>query len=301
MKYREWLEQWLFLVKPSIKQCTYERYTSVVKIHLKPNLGEYDIDDLTARHIQTLIANLSGAYSPGTINCIAFVAKRSLLCAEELEVRQTRLNCKMRYRLRYKRDIKCLTVANQMKLEKYVSNSEIPKLFGITICLYTGLRVGELLALKWSDIDFKNSIIYVNSTCHDIYTNAGYEKLIVAPKTFTSKREIPLPKRIIPGLKDLSKASKSDFVISGKDGQVVSKRSYESTFGSVLKKIGLPHMGLHSLRHTFATRALESGMDVKTLSEILGHKNAAITLNCYVHSLSEHKRAMMNKVGKNLQ
>lgn len=300
MKYKDWLDQWLYLIKPTIKRCTYERYASIVKVHLKPYFGEYELDDLSARHIQELIAVLSEKYSPGTVNCIAFVVKHSLLSAEEAEIRKTRLNCKLRFRLRYKREMKCFTVANQKKLENYVTASDVPKLFGITVCLYTGLRVGELLALKWSDIDFKKAIIYVNSTCHDVYTKAGYQKLIVPPKTFTSKREIPLPKRIIPGLKELKKTSQSEFVISGKGGKVVSKRSYESTFSSVLKKLGLPHMGLHSLRHTFATRAIESGMDVKTLSEILGHSNAAITLNCYVHSLPEHKRVMMDKVGKNL-
>ena len=301
MKYRDWLDQWLFLVKPTIKHCTHERYASIVKVHLKPRFGEYELDDLSAQHIQELIAILSEKYSPGTVNCIAFVAKHSLVSAENAGKRQAHLNCKLRFRVRYRREMKCLTVTNQKKLENYVNASDVPKLFGITICLYTGLRIGELLALKWSDIDFKKAIIYVRSTCHDIYGEQGYQKILDTPETFTSKREIPLPKRIIPGLKELQKTGDSEFVISGKNGKVVSKRSYESTFGTVLKRLGLPHMGMHSLRHTFATRAIESGMDVKTLSEILGHKNATITLNCYVHSLPEHKRLMMNKVGKSLQ
>ena len=202
--------------------------------------------------------------------------------------------------MRYMREIKCLTTAEQKRLEDYVCSSEVPKLYGIMVCLYTGLRVGELLALKWSDIDFKSSMLSVKNTCHDVYTAEGYKKMLDTPKTFTSKREIPLPRCIVTRLYKMRKESKSEYVISGKDGKDVSKRSYQSTFNIVLKRLGLPHVGMHALRHTFATRALECGMDVKTLSEILGHKNASITLNCYVHSLPEHKRAMMNKIGKML-
>lgn len=301
MKYKDWLMQWLYLTKPCVKRCTYERYSYFVNVQIKPNLGELELDELSARHIQNLIAELSGKYSPGTINCMVAVIKRSLVYAEDLELRRTHLNCRIRCRLRYKREMVCLSVADQKKLESYVRASDTPKLFGITICLYTGLRVGELLALKWSDIDFKSSTLSVNKTCHDTYSEEGYKKLIDSPKTFTSKREIPLPKQLVGELKLMRRESKSEYVISGKDGKEISKRSYQSTFSSVLKRLGLPHMGIHSLRHTFATRALECGMDVKTLSEILGHSNAAVTLNCYVHSLPEHKRTMMNKVGKMLQ
>ena len=272
-----------------------------MRMQIIPALGNYELDELTARIIQTFISEMSDKYSPGTINCIISVVKRSIINAEEMEIRQTRLNTKIRFRMRYKREIKCLSVSNQKKLENYVNASDKYKLYGITICLYTGIRVGELLALKWSDIDFKNSVLYINNTCHDVYTNDGYQKFLDSPKTFSSKREIPLPRCMVSHLMKMRKESNSEFVISGNNGKVISKRSYQSTFSLVLKKLGLPHIGIHALRHTFATRALECGMDVKTLSEILGHKNAAITLNCYVHSLPEHKRAMMNKIAKMLQ
>lgn len=301
MKYKEWLMQWLYLTKPAIKECTYRRYATYAQAQIIPLLGELELEEISVRHIRSSVAALSQRYSAGTINCIVSLIKRSILSAEELEVRKSRLNCKVRLRLRYKRDVKCLTPAEQKKLEKYISTSQNPKLFGITVCLYTGLRVGELLALKWSDIDFKKSILRVNKTCHDSYSGGVYNKLLTSPKTYSSKREIPLPRSIAVQLNKMRKESQSEFVISGKNGKEISKRSYQSTFALILKKLGLPHMGMHALRHTFATRALDCGMDVKTLSEILGHQNAAITLNCYVHSLPEHKRAMMNKVGKMLQ
>ena len=117
------------------------------------------------------------------------------------------------------------------------------------------------------------------------------------PKTSSSCRIIPLPKLIIPLLKTAKKSSKSQLVIAnGEIGLIV--RTYQRNFASLLKKLHIAHRGFHALRHTFATRAIECGMDVKTLSEILGHKNATITLNRYAHSLMEHKRDMMNKLGK---
>ena len=120
------------------------------------------------------------------------------------------------------------------------------------------------------------------------------------PKTTHSKRIIPLPKRILAILKEHKKRSKSEYVVSD-NGKPIYLRSYQRTFELLLKKLNIPHKGFHALRHTFATRALECGMDVKTLADILGHKNPQITLNRYVHSLMEHKRMMMNKLDKLLQ
>ena len=159
--------------------------------------------------------------------------------------------------------------------------------------LFRSLRIGELIALHWSDIDFAKGILTVSKSCHD-----GKDGLIIdEPKTTTSRRVIPLPKQLLPILRSVKKKSASPFVVSA-SGKPVSVRSYQRSFELLLKKLKIPHKGFHSLRHTFATRALECGMDVKTLSEILGHKNPTITLNRYAHSLMEHKTDMMNKLGK---
>ena len=107
----------------------------------------------------------------------------------------------------------------------------------------------------------------------------------------------PFPKQILPLLKSLKKRSNCEYIIADGD-KPVFVRSYQRTFELLLKKLGIAHKGFHSLRHTFATRALECGMDVKTLSELLGHKNATVTLNRYAHSLLEHKTDMMNRLGK---
>ena len=167
----------------------------------------------------------------------------------------------------------------------------------MVLCLYTGLRIGELLALTWSDIDFGKGLLFVSKTCHDGNDGQNHIRIIDSPKTVHSRRVIPLPKQILPHLKSLKKRSLCDYVIADGD-KPVFVRSYQRTFELLLKKLDISHKGFHSLRHTFATRALECRMDVKTLSEILGHKNATITLNRYAHSMLEHKQDMMNRLGK---
>ena len=168
-------------------------------------------------------------------------------------------------------------------------------MLGILMCLYTGLRIGELLALEWSDVNFEKQELYVRKTCYD---RVG-ERVISSPKTKSSVRIIPIPKQIIPALTKLKVTGMCQYVISD-HGQYVSIRSYQRSFALLLKKLCIPHRGFHALRHTFATRALECGMDVRTLAEILGHKNPTVTLNRYAHSLMEHKREMMNRLGENL-
>ena len=192
--------------------------------------------------------------------------------------------------------VECFTLAEQKQIEQAILNGKKDKLYGIILCLYSGLRIGELIALQWSDIDFTKGILTVSKSCHD-----GKAGLIIdEPKTATSRRVIPLPKQLLPILKGIKKKSHSPFVVSA-NGKPVSVRSYQRSFELLLKKLKIPHRGFHSLRHTFATRALECGMDVKTLSEILGHKNPTVTLNRYAHSLMEHKADMMNRLGKLLQ
>jgi integrase len=195
------------------------------------------------------------------------------------------------------KQVDCFTIREQKKIEQYVLHSPKDKLFGVVLCLYTGLRIGELLALTWKDIDFGKGLLFVSKTCHDGNDGQNHTRIIDSPKTVHSRRVIPLPKQILPLLKNLKKRSNCEYIIADGD-KPVFVRSYQRTFELLLKKLGIAHKGFHSLRHTFATRALECGMDVKTLSELLGHKNATVTLNRYAHSLLEHKTDMMNRLGK---
>ncbi len=197
-----------------------------------------------------------------------------------------------------KKKVDCFTLLEQKKIEKYVLEGNNHHMIGVVISLYTGLRIGEILALEWTDIDFIKSLLYVNKSCHDGKIDGNqFGRIIDTPKTLSSTRVIPIPKKLIPILKYYKKIATSNTVVS-KRNKVISIRTYQRNFQMMLKNLNIEYHSFHSLRHTFATRALECGMDIKTLSEILGHKSPVITLNRYAHSIFEHKIKMMDLVGK---
>ena len=306
MKYKQWLAEWLTnYVKTASKQRTFERYQGIVTLHIVPHLGEYELSEISPLILQKFISELtlSGnkrtgkGLSPNFVKSVISVLQNSLKTAHILGLIAEYTADKIKRPKIVEKQVECFTVAEQKKIEQYVLESKKTKLKGIVLCLYTGLRIGELLALTWNDIDFQKGRLSVTKTCHDGNVNGKHCIIVDTPKTETSRRYIPLPKPLLAVLKDLKKESASEYVISDKCSPVFV-RSYQRTFELLLKRLNIPNKGFHALRHTFATRAIECGMDVKSLSEILGHKNATITLNRYAHSLWEHKSEMMDKLGK---
>lgn len=306
MKYKDWLAEWLTnYIQTSNKQRTFERYTNIVVLHILPHLGDYDITEITPIILQEFITELRlhgnrrscKGLSTNYIKDIVYVVQSSLKTAHLLGLIKEYNADKIRRPKIVEKRIMCFTKQEQKKIENHIIRCKRQKLKGIVICLYTGLRIGELLALTWDDIDFKTRTLSVTKSCHDGYINGKHCVVLDTPKTSNSIRLIPLPKPLMAILKELKKNSKSKFVISY-NGKQILVRSYQRAFELLLAKLNIPHRGFHALRHTFATRAIECGMDVKSLSEILGHKNANITLSRYVHPLWEHKAEMMNKLGK---
>lgn len=304
MIYEEWLNEWLNnYIKPTCKIRTFERYSQLIDKHIINAIGYYDLNDLVPSLIQKLISDLltngnlrtRQGLSASTVNCVISVIQSSLKTAYMLEYTKVYIGDKIIRPKTTEKQVSCFTVQEQEKIEKYITTSNERKLYGIILCLYSGIRLGELLALGFKDIDFAKSVIYVSKSCHD----SPKGRIIETPKTANSNRVIPIPKQILPYLKELKRNSTGCYLIA-ENNKPLSVRSYQRSFELLLKKLHIEHKGFHSLRHTFATRALECGMDVKTLAEILGHKNPTITLNRYAHSMFEHKQLMMNKLGKNL-
>ena len=306
MLYKEWLAIWLRLyIKPKVKLGTYERYGDIIRRRIEPELGDCEMEELTAIKLQRFVVGLTncGKYdtqellSANTVNAVISVIKSSLKTAESIGAVDRQYADKIQRPRSKEKAVECLSVKEQKMIEHYVLSCRQDKLFGVVLCLYTGLRIGDLLALTWDDVDFTTAVLLVDKTCRDASINGRYVRLTDAPKTLSSRRVIPLPKQLLPYLKDVKRRSHSQYVVSGSRG-VVSVRSYQRTFTIILRKLKLPHKGFHALRHTFATRALECCMDVRTLAEVLGHKNPSVTLSRYAHSMFTHKAVMMNKVGK---
>ncbi len=311
MKYKDWLKNWLEnYVKVSSKHRTYMNYSECVANHIVPNLGDYELNDLTPFEMQRFVTKLTesgnlktgSGLSSSTVNGIITIIKSSLETAYVVgELKEYPAHSIKRPKLDAD-EVRCFSVADQKKIESaiLVMDNKKQRMFGVILCLYTGLRIGELLALEWDDVDLQHGTISITKTCYYGKNKQGvYCRIVDKPKTSSSKRIIPLPKQIVPLLKEQKKKSQSIYVISN-GSKPVSIRSYQESFSNLLKRIGVPREGFHALRHTFATRAIECGMDVKSLSEILGHKNPTITLKKYVHSLMEHKKDMMDKIGKML-
>ena len=302
MQYKEWLNTWLEIyVRPTVKIQTYARYRHIAQKHISESIGEFELEELNAIELQKFVVGLSEIkqLASNTVNSVITVIHKSMQTAVSIGLIDREYSNKIRRPKTFEKAVESFSTKEQRAIEKYAfQNLDNTKLFGIVICLYTGLRIGELLALKWESIDLSQGLIFVNSSCHDEYKNGKLVKFIDVPKTKNSIRIIPIPKQVIPYLKRIRKSATSEYIISGKNE--IGVRSYQKTFEGVLRKLNIPHKGFHSLRHTFATRAIESGMDVKTLSELLGHKNPEITLKRYAHSMLDHKREMMNLLGKKL-
>ncbi len=306
MKYNEWLNEWLLnYVRPYAKDKTYLRYKEIVEKRLSISVGEYELNRITPIVLQRYVTELlqSGnkktfdGLSPSTVNTIITVIQSSLKTAYNLGYVKNEIGVKIKRPKNIEKQILCFSLTEQKKIERELLKSANPKMYGILICLYTGLRIGELLALEWSDVDFNKGELLVNKTCFDGKDKNGvFRRITNAPKTETSLRVIPIPAALLSIFKQMKRDAKGKFVISEGE-KPIAVRSYQRSFERLQKKLKIQHKGFHALRHTFATRALEIGIDVKTLSEILGHKNANITLKRYAHSMPEHKKAMMNKIG----
>ncbi len=307
MQYQQWLESWHEnYVMPSSKERTYTRYGEAIRNHITPRIGEKELSELTPYVLQCFVTELlrSGnlktgkGLSPSTVNVIITIIQTSLRTAYEVGLAAEYTADKIKRPKTQEKQIECFTLTEQKQIERYIIDNEKNKLYGVIICLYTGLRLGELLALEWDDIDFSNAQMHITKACHDSKDENGvYGRVTHTPKTQSSVRTIPIPHKLLSMLAKMKRKSRSAKIVSNGEKEV-AYRVYQKNFETVLRKLNIPHRGFHTLRHTFATRAIECGMDVKTLSELLGHKNSAVTLNRYAHSLMDHKREMMNILGK---
>ncbi len=309
MKLHEWLDAWINkYAKLSIKQRTYLQYKESIEKHINPILGDYELTNLSANVLQEFViqkletGNLKTGkgLSSNSVIGIVGVLKQALHQALVLEMITKDNSNLIKMPTVQEKLVEAFEIEEQNKIVDYCMSSKKPNHFGIVLCFYTGLRIGELLALTWNDIDFDRKTMSINKSVFYTKINGKYETVIDTPKTKHSIRVIPLPKQILDKLKEIKKSSKSKYVLTTRNNKMVNMRTYQRTFERILKKLNVTVRNFHSLRHTFATRAIEMGMDVKTLSEILGHKNPVVTLTRYTHSMMSYKKDMMNKMGKML-
>ena len=187
-----------------------------------------------------------------------------------------------------------LNVFERKRLENYLIHNQNSTNISVLLCLFTGLRIGELCGLKWGDIDFDNGTLMVSRTVQRINKHGKSEVVIGSPKSKSSIRIVPIPEFLLAILK--KKRKNDDFYIITGTCKPTEPRTMQNRFKSVLKLCGIRDVNFHLLRHTYATVCIENGFDPKTLSELLGHADASITLNRYVHSSMQMKKKYVSRL-----
>lgn len=299
---------WLENNRIKLKIQSYSNYLYVINKHIVPNIGHIYINNINATYINSFLMDKyiigridnKGGLAPSYIRKIVFIITSALKYATE-ENYCNHVNGKIISLPKAKKELKVLSINEQITLENYLLNNTSNCGLGVLMSLYTGLRVGEICGLCWEDIDFETNSIHVHRTVErirltDAKENTRKTKLVLCDvKTVSSIRTIPIPSKLLYILRD-KKENNDSFIIEGKVNKYADPRTLQYYFQNCLLNCQIKHINFHILRHTFATRCIESGMDVKSLSEILGHSNVNITLNTYVHSSLEHKRTQIEKM-----
>lgn len=287
--------------KQYVKTSTYATYCLLVRCHLVPELGGRT--DVTEEDAQALVnRKLAAGLSRKTVRDIVtvlrmilrFAARRNLMPARRIEVTFPTE--------RERREPEVLTLANQRRLMTYVREHFNFRNLGICICLSAGLRIGEVCALQWEDIDTASGVIRVRKTLQRIWLADGGERInalvLDSPKTRNSIREVPMTRELLALVRPLKKVVRSDFYVLTNDAAPMEPRTYRAWFDRLQRQLGLPRMRFHGLRHSFATRCIESRCDCKTVSVLLGHSSVSTTLNLYVHPNLDQKRKCIDAMGR---
>lgn len=296
---------WLESVRPHVKESTAIKYENLLNLYILPSLGSISPVSISYETIDNMcrfLLSSGGVHHTGlsaktVADCLALVRSImkhescvsgiNLFTAKSVTVRQTLSSMRI------------LTRSEQNILCRYIKDNPCLKNTGILICLFTGIRIGELCALRWGDISIVDSTLHVCRTMQRLRnladTGGKTRILITAPKSSCSIRTIPLPHELCRAIARVASAADC-YVLTGKSDSFTEPRTMQYHFKKVLRECSIEDTHFHILRHTFATRCIELGFDIKSLSDILGHANVNITMNRYVHPSMELKRKNMNLV-----
>ncbi|HAP20929.1 MAG TPA: site-specific integrase [Lachnospiraceae bacterium] len=302
--FEEIAHEWMKFLKPQLKESTIVKYTNILNLYVLPEyrrrqISEIGRGDVTAfgNKLLTVGGAKNTGLSPKTVTGIISVIKSIFQYASQeggypfvADVRNISFK-------QSQKPMRVLSRTEQQKFGGYLSQNLSLRNLGILLCLYTGLRIGEICALKWEDILFDEQYVYVHCTMQRLQTLVSGETktavLISTPKSDCSIRKIPIPDALI-GLLTENRHSPEAFFLTGSPNRYVEPRTMQNHYRNMAKDCGIEDTHFHTLRHTFATRCVELGFDAKSLSEILGHATVNITMNRYVHPSMELKQKNMN-------
>ena len=301
------VENWLAAKESQVRKSTYVRYRNLVTSYINPKLGEMNWSGLNKAVIETFCRKLLSnggvrqtGLSPKTVSDILSVLRSIFRHASE-QGYEAAFDISSIVIRKEQKETPVLTRREQDRLCETLRTNPNDRDIGLLICLFGGVRLGELCALQWEDISFSEQTIQVRRTMQRIQTwddPVRKTKIVITPpKSRDSVRTIPIPDELA-GLLAEYKCQRSGYVLTGNRNAFVEPRTMERYFAGVLKKAGIRNVNFHALRHTFATRCVEMDFDVKSLSEILGHSTVNITMNRYVHPSMELKRRNMQRLSE---
>ena len=302
LTFREIAELWKESRRNIVKHSTYCAYTLILKTHLMPVFAD-SVSISEAEVQQFAFSKLETGLSKKTVHDIIavlksvgrFGAKRGMFDMPSWNIEYP-TNTTARI-------LPVLSLHDHKKLLNSIAATPTPQNIGIMIALCCGLRIGEVCALQWKNVDMAGRIISVASTVGRIYNCElmETEQYVSTPKTPNSNREIPISPLLFKALNMVKKQQTVEKYVVGEGYKAKEPRTYREIFNRILKQLGIPTIVFHGLRHTFATRCIESGCDYKTVSVILGHSNVATTLNLYVHPNLDQKKRCISRMNKFLQ
>lgn len=296
---KEWKEE----KKKYVKKSTYAAYQLLIQNHIKPYFGDlYEVNEEKVQ--QFVFDKLDAGLSEKTIRDIIIVLKMILKFGiKNGYLEYIQIDAKFPSK-QEKKDLDVLSKADQKKFMEHLRNNFTFKNLGIFICLSTGMRIGEICGLRWCDVDTVEGVIKVRHTLQRIYIIEGEtrhtELLLDTPKTANSVRDIPMSRELLKMLKSLNKVVNENYYVISNDIKPIEPRTYRNYYKKLCKQLDIPELKFHGLRHSFATRCIESKADYKTVSVLLGHSNISTTLNLYVHPNKEQKKKTIDKMLRSL-
>lgn len=305
MKVKDFIPAYKEFKLKTCKISSVSAYMLTVKNIILPILGEYELEAVSSKDAELLkqVCENKGL-SKKTIQDVIICLKNILKVASILEVAETKA-ISVLWGTGNNETKKQVEAYNKDQVRKLVASLEETPSFknlGLLITIYSGMRIGEVCALQWKDIDLEEKVIRVNKSIQRIYTEEDTmgkmktELLISTPKTKSSQREIPIVQPLFKMMKDFAKICRPDYFVCSGTTAPIEPRTYRSYYKKKIEEIGLPHLKFHGLRHTFATQLIASKADVKTVSAILGHSDITTTLNTYVHPSRDDKRNALSKL-----
>ena len=297
-----WFNFWISEIKekttrPNTVRNHRERYVH----NIRDVIGNMIISEVKPMHCQQVLNLMMNKYKGSTIELCRITMVSMFSCAQENQIiSQSPVIRSVKSPKKSDKKVRFLTLDEQTKFLKAAKNTN--KYYQYVLILQTGLRTGEMIGLKWEDVDFQNRTITIKRTMEFQYKNQEFS--IGEPKSKSGYRTIPMTQVAYDILKAKEKERRSlkvfdlrykDFVFVNSKGMPIKNSAYDSTLYKLANKSGIPKFSMHTLRHTFATRAIEAGMKPKTLQEILGHSNISTTMNLYVHITEDEKKKEIQK------